>query len=102
MRIRKRKLANVANSSGATRYRGAIRWFIVIVMLPSSPAFSQTLTGQASVIDGGTLETHGQRIHLSGIDAPESAQLCRNADSDLYRCGAKAATLLTTILLTGP
>jgi hypothetical protein len=48
------------------------------------------LTGNASVIDGDTIEIHGTRIRLWGIDASESAQLCRNQDSDLYRCGAKA------------
>lgn len=29
------------------------------------------LAGQASVIDGDTLEIHGTRIRLWGIDAPE-------------------------------
>jgi endonuclease YncB( thermonuclease family) len=46
------------------------------------------------VIDGDTLEIHGQRIRLSGIDAPESDQLCRGDDSLQYRCGAKAANEL--------
>jgi hypothetical protein len=30
------------------------------------------LIGQASIIDGDTLELHGTRIHLSGIDKPEA------------------------------
>jgi endonuclease YncB( thermonuclease family) len=60
----------------------------------ASPALAETITGQATVIDGDTLEIHGQRIRLSGIDAPESSQLCRGDDSLQYRCGAKAANEL--------
>jgi len=36
------------------------------------------LAGQPSIIDGDTLEIHGTRVRLWGIDAPESDQLCRN------------------------
>ena len=41
------------------------------------PASADNLNGQASIIDGDTLEIHGTRIRLWGIDAPESNQLCR-------------------------
>jgi endonuclease YncB( thermonuclease family) len=51
------------------------------------------LLGQASVIDGDTLEIHGTYIRLWGIDAPESSQLCRGENSLHYRCGAKAKSI---------
>ena len=66
----------------------------MLVALVSSPALAETITGQASIIDGDTLEIHGTRIRLSGIDAPESTQLCRGDDSLQYQCGAKAANEL--------
>ncbi|PJG53745.1 nuclease [Bradyrhizobium forestalis] len=65
-------------------------------------ALAADLIGQASVIDGDTLEIHGARIRLSGIDAPESAQLCRGDDSLQYRCGAKAANLLSAYIARQP
>jgi endonuclease YncB( thermonuclease family) len=37
-------------------------------------AAAGTFTGQASIIDGDTLEIHGSRIRIWGIDAPESNQ----------------------------
>lgn len=56
-----------------------------------------TIQGQASVIDGDTLEIHGIRIRLNGIDAPEAAQKCE-AKGISYRCGQKAAFALDEIL----
>jgi endonuclease YncB( thermonuclease family) len=60
------------------------------------------LSGQATIIDGDTLEIHGTRIRLWGIDAPESTQLCRGDDSLQHRCGAKAATDLDAFIAARP
>jgi endonuclease YncB( thermonuclease family) len=60
------------------------------------------LSGQTTVIDGDTLEIHGTRIRLWGIDAPESSQLCRGEDSLQYRCGAKAANDLDAFIAARP
>ncbi|WP_407174457.1 thermonuclease family protein [Bradyrhizobium sp. STM 3562] len=76
---------------------------IALTLLASTfPALPADLIGRASIIDGDTLELHGTRVRLWGIDAPESAQLCRNSDSDLYRCGAKAANDLDAFIARRP
>ena len=49
-----------------------------------APALAD-VAGTASVIDGDTIEVHGQRIRLHGIDAPESRHLCR-LDSKPWQC----------------
>ncbi|MET3593264.1 endonuclease YncB(thermonuclease family) [Mesorhizobium shonense] len=62
------------------------------------PAKAQPLVGVASVIDGDTIEIHGSRIRLNGIDAPESDQLCIDGAGREYRCGQKAALALDDFL----
>lgn len=52
------------------------------------------LVGVASVIDGDTLEIHGTRIRLNGIDAPEAGQTCMTSNEQ-YRCGQSAALFLS-------
>ncbi|KAB8333648.1 thermonuclease family protein [Scytonema tolypothrichoides VB-61278] len=55
------------------------------------------ITGQASVIDGDTIEVHGKRIRFHGIDAPENGQLCQLKGKN-YRCGQKAALALDDLI----
>ncbi len=50
-----------------------MRALTIALCLLATPALADV----ASVIDGDTIEAHGQRIRLRGIDAPESRQLCR-------------------------
>ena len=54
---------------------------------------SQTITGQASVLDGDTIEIHGTRIWLFGIDAPEGGQTC-TVQGKATPCGRRAAFAL--------
>ncbi|MET4487656.1 thermonuclease family protein [Bradyrhizobium sp. LA7.1] len=71
---------------------------VVFFTLLATPARADDIVGQASVVDGDTIEIHGTRIRLWGIDAPESTQLCRSEDSNLYQCGRAAATALAGLL----
>jgi len=78
------------------------RTLVLILLLLSGSALADDFVGQASVVDGDTLEIHGIRIRLWGVDAPESSQLRRGEDSLQYRCGAQAANDLDTFIARRP
>jgi endonuclease YncB( thermonuclease family) len=65
-----------------------------VVSIPGSGSAQEPLTGTASVIDADTIEIHGVRIRLHGIDAPEGRQQCHREDGTPWRCGQEAALVL--------
>jgi endonuclease YncB( thermonuclease family) len=67
-----------------------------------SSAALADIIGRASVIDGDTLEIHGQRIRLHGVDAPEKGQPCFDAEGHVWRCGPVAANALDEFIGISP
>ena len=67
----------------------------LLLLLTASAAHAETIAGRASVVDGDTIEIHGERIRILDIDAPESRQTCQDQDGKDWRCGQKAALALS-------
>ncbi|MGD9882672.1 MAG: thermonuclease family protein [Reyranella sp.] len=70
-------------------------WLLLVLIVASSAVAQDRIVGVASVIDGDTIEIHGTRIRLHGIDAPESRQECTRPDGATWRCGQQAALALS-------
>ena len=77
-----------------------MRALIITLCLIATPALAD-MAGNPTVIDGDTLEIHGQRIRFHGIDAPESRQLCR-LDGKPWQCGRDAANALADKIARHP
>lgn len=54
------------------------------------------LTGLARISDGDTIRIGQTRIRFYGIDAPEKAQRCTDADGRAFACGMTAKQALET------
>ena len=61
---------------------------------PTSPV--EILGSVPRIVDADTLEVAGRKVRLQGIDAPESAQSCRQAGGPRYSCGEQATEALRT------
>lgn len=80
-------LAGVAVSLALASTADALTWFA-----------RSELSGTASVIDGDTIDFDGKRVRLEGIDAPETAQVCRKANGGEWPCGRASADVLAQLV----
>ena len=60
--------------------------------------FGRVFVVVPTVIDGDTIRDGGIRIRLHGIDAPESAQSCKDEDGRTWSCGDAATDALRTFI----
>lgn len=71
---------------------------VVFLLAPFAADGATDIMGIATIVDGDTIEIHGQRIRLHGVDAPESAQECYRPDGSRWRCGQQAALALQDLI----
>ncbi len=69
------------------------------------PAFSfsslferERIKGRGKVLTGDTIRISGQKIRLSGIEAPERAQTCETSKQKKWKCGVAAAAALAKLI----
>jgi endonuclease YncB( thermonuclease family) len=82
------------------RIRKAIRRLSVVAFvmsLPAAQAVALEVVGVARVVDGDTLNVEGLGVRLHGIDAPETAQSCKDAQGRDYACGEQATRRLRAL-----
>lgn len=86
------------------RKRRMNRFFAIAALCCTiaGPGLANSIAGQASVIDGDTIEIHGERIRLVSIDAPESRQPCFDQQGRAWRCGQQAALALSDFIARRP
>ncbi len=82
--------------------RPALSFAAVLVLAVGTAAAQNSITGQARVIDGDTIEIHGLRIRLEGVDTPERYQRCRDRHGLVYRCGDTATRAMRRAIGSSP
>jgi endonuclease YncB( thermonuclease family) len=70
-----------------------------VALVPDAGA--ESIVGQASVVDGDTIQVDGILIQLMEVDAPGKEQFCVQATGDAaWRCGEDAAIALLNLVGT--
>lgn len=64
--------------------------FATSVALSSAHATTSTISGIPTIVDGDTIQIQQTKIRLQGIDAPETDQVCLDAQGKTWACGIVA------------
>ena len=70
-----------------------IIFLALFLMIQSLP-----LVANERIIDADTIEISGKKIRLSGIDAPELNQSCKDSSGQVYKCGKEAKKKLSDLV----
>jgi len=70
---------------------------LVLAIMGYHALAGEAITGRAMIIDGDTIEIHGQRIRLAGVDTPENSQQCTR-DGKTWHCGKDATFALADLI----
>jgi endonuclease YncB( thermonuclease family) len=63
---------------------------VLLFFLTLSPASGAEISGTPRIVDGDTVEIGQAKIRLVGIDAPETDQICLDANTEKWSCGITA------------
>ena len=72
-------------------------WLLVLVLLVMLLLWGQA-SAEVRVVDADTIILDKEKVRLSGIDAPETSQLCLNERDESYSCGKKATQELIQLI----
>ncbi|MCA1385603.1 MULTISPECIES: thermonuclease family protein [unclassified Bradyrhizobium] len=63
---------------------------VALLAVITSPVCAAKLSGPPRILDGNTIELEKTTLRLSGIDAPETDQICLDAHGRKWACGVAA------------
>jgi endonuclease YncB( thermonuclease family) len=76
-------------------FKATIRLLFIVPLLASTGAYAGEIEGEASAIDGDSLN---MQIRLFAIDTPEADQTCKDHEGRGYPCGRIASDALARLL----
>lgn len=80
------------------KYPGVTRLIATALLVAATALPSSAAGGRLRIIDGDTIQIGEQKIRLYGIDAPESGQLCKDLELNVWNCGSAATQTLANII----
>jgi endonuclease YncB( thermonuclease family) len=62
----------------------------IVALFVAPPVLAAEISGTPRIVDGDTVEIGQTKVRLSGIDAPETDQICLDATGQAWACGITA------------